>query len=156
MFSDSFPYYKVFVFIPNFVLIILNIFFYFASLEICKKLQASQHWIMSLHLHSLSTVVHESVSSPVHARQQTKCLVSSSYSIQSSLPHQGYVLKYKLFITKVHSHVLHKVPATFHSHQLLAPTRLIQAAWSTALTANYHTLIFTWRKMFPALEVKAD
>ena len=92
MFSDSFPYYKVFVFIPNFVLIILN--FFFESLEICKKLQASQNCNMSLHLHSLLWFT--SSFSPVQARQQTKCLVSSSpYPSQSPLLTPGYVLKYK-------------------------------------------------------------
>ena len=131
MFSDSFPDYKVFVFMPNIVLIILNIFF-FESLEICKKLQASQNWNLSLHLHSLQWFM--SSFSPVQARQQTKCLVSSSlYSRQSSLLPPGLCSKIQIHSSPwVHSHVLHKVPVTFHSHQLLAPARLIQAARSTA------------------------
>ena len=139
MFSDSFPYYKVFVSIPNFALIILNIFFYFESLEICKKLQASQHWIMSLHLHSLLWSM--SSFSPVHARQRTKCLLSSSpYSIQSSLPHQGYVLKYKF----IHHHGYTAMSFTRCQQHSIVTSYWPQLVWSKLLDPQPHSELLTF------------
>ena len=137
MFSDSFPYYKVFVFIPNFVLIILN--FFFESLEICKKLQASQNCNMSLHLHSLLWFT--SSFSPVQARQQTKCLVSSSpYPSQSPLLTPGYVLKYKF----IHHCGYTAMSFTRCQQHSIVTSCWPQLIWSKLLDPQPHMELFTF------------
>lgn len=108
---------------------------------------------MSLHLHSLLWSM--SLFSPVHARQQTKCLVSSSpYSIQSSLPHQGYVLKYKF----IHHHGYTAMSFTRCQQHSIVTSYWPQLVWSKLLDPQPHSelLIFTLKKDVPRLlEVKS-